>query len=131
MNDIDRLSALLQAQAQRCCLFDQRISVLESMMPPPMPYEGDTMTHEPPPAPLVERMAEAMLRGRHDDVPASAGVRSLYRDDARAALRVAAEELLGPVTDKERTAIAARSDALQATEDVLRCRLAAALEACR
>lgn len=105
----------------------------------PMPFEGDTMTHEDAPSPaasLVERMAEAMFNAHHINdgflwANAAGVVKDEYRREARAALRVAAEGLLGDVTERERTAIAARCDALGATEDVLRCRLAAALEACR
>lgn len=84
---------------------------------------------------LVERMAEAMWVLRHRTVAwsmAEYAEKEEYRKDARAALRVAAEGLLGDVTSAEFESFTRMTRAQEgAANCFLRARLAAALEACR
>lgn len=154
-SDFDAMNAPIFAMNERFDALAARVSALESAsakcpsapMPPrarAMPYEADTMPHEAAPSPaaaLVERMAEAMHLAVRDIlerwVPWSELAeyrRERYRASARAALRVAAEGLLGDVTGAEWEDACARygvNGQGAITNAVLRARLAAALEACR
>lgn len=150
VEQVRRLSEIAAETTASIDALADRVSALETAsakcpsapMPPrarAMPYEGDTMTHEAapsPPAPLVERMAEAMFNVRHPGtIPwerVGKAVQDEYRTDARAALRVAAEGLLYPRTGEEEDAFEDSTKCnVEAIDDLIRARLAAALEACR